>query len=598
MKRIVLFLLLFMCIGTFSLMNSNASEFTSSEMIELRTANSKTFQTDDGSGKMVLYNHDIHFYENGKYNDIDMSLVKDKNTYQTKNSNYQVSLPETLAKGNLIEVQHKDSSIKFYYPDIIESNPSISNSLGSKGIEKAQSQLTYSNIKINTDLVLDLSPAQLKESFVLSEYVKDFKIDYYLILNNLTMLTLDGSSFIFVNSQGEIIFEFEPYFMFDSKEVYSDDVIVTYEEVFKGFYRFQVKPNQEWLSCSERVFPVVIDPIVNFKMNTTNQFMRDEFCYEGTTSCTDNSYFRVQYDDLYFVEPLTETLVFSLIELNVENIYDNIMSIYNTSSYTSIDDIKLKLHIKDNFTPASGILVQDVSALDDDYPGDYDLMHGLSTYTYQNIKVLSGSGSFYEFNMDKEIYKYNILNKDLILRLYPTQPLVRYSTRFYASNYSSSTYQPSIEINLGDWFVSDTRTTVNCYGFAIREDLIINPGHFSTKQENLTLEQLYSNVIADLNFLGIGYRFLSGPNDNIGSNEVIIGMRLGINADHPSLKDYHFVVKHSNGRWVHKPSINPSELFCSSAYTPEDIVWSVIFDDNGKIKDQYDSATKYIAVTF
>lgn len=82
-----------MCIGFTSQMNSSASEITSSEMIELRTANSKTFQIDDGSGKMVLYNHDVHFFENGKYNDIDMSLVKDKNTYQTKNSNYQVSLP-------------------------------------------------------------------------------------------------------------------------------------------------------------------------------------------------------------------------------------------------------------------------------------------------------------------------------------------------------------------------------------------------------------------------------------------------------------------------------------------------------------------------
>jgi len=32
--------------------------------------------------------------------------------------------------------------------------------------------------------------------------------------------------------------------------------------------------------------------------------------------------------------------------------------------------------------------------------------------------------------------------EDFTLRLYPTQPWVRYSTSFYASNYSSSTYQP------------------------------------------------------------------------------------------------------------------------------------------------------------
>ncbi|MDI6452883.1 hypothetical protein [Peloplasma aerotolerans] len=184
------------------------------------------------------------------------------------------------------------------------------------------------------------------------------------------------------------------------------------------------------------------------------------------------------------------------------------------------------------------------------------------------------------------------------MRLYPTQPLVRYSTRFYASNYSSSTYQPSIEVYFGDWFVSDTRKSVNCYGYAFRLDLFVSPDHFSTQQQITTLEQLYSNVTADLNFLGIGYRLLSSPNDNTSSNEVIIAMRLGINSEIPSLKDYHFVVKHSNGRWVHKPSKNPSELFCSSAYTPDEVVWKMLIDDEGKIFDQYDSETIYIAVTF
>ena len=593
MKRIVLFLLLFTFIGLFSLMNSNASELSSDEMIELRTANSKTFQIDDGSGKMVLYNHDVHFFENGKYNDIDLSLVKDKNTYQTRSSNYQISLPETLAKGNLIEVQHKESSIKFYYPDIIESNPSISNSLGSKGIEKAQSQLTYSNIKNNTNLVLDLSPTQLKESFVLSEYVKDFKIDYYLILNNLTMLTLDGSSFIFVNSQGDIIFEFEPYFMFDSNEVYSDDVTVTYEEVFKGFYRFQVKPNQEWHSSSERVYPVVIDPIVNFKMNTSNQFMRDKYCYEGSTSCTDNSYFRVQYDDQIFSPPLTETLVFSLIELDAANIYENIMNIYNSSSYTSIDDIKLKLHIKDNFTPASGILVQDVSS-----PSSYDSMNGLSTYTYDNMDVLSGTGLFYEYNIDNEIYKYNMSEDNFTMRLYPTQPLVRYSTRFYASNYSSSTYQPSIEINLGDWFVSDNRTTVNCYGFVLGENEIIQPGSISSTEGTTynDVSILRERVENDLNHLDINYRRLASYDTPIYANEYIIGMRVGKEMLHEHGTQYHFIKRDYNKGWVSKNGSSPSIFFASINVDPSNVIWVQYELIDGSYVDRYDSSILYLAI--
>ncbi|MDI6452103.1 hypothetical protein [Peloplasma aerotolerans] len=564
-------------------------------MIELRTANSKTFQTDDGSGKMVLYNHDVHFFENGKYNDIDMSLVKNKNknTYQTKNSNYQVSLPETLAKGNLIEVQHQDSSIKFYYPNSIESNFSVSNDLGSKGIEKAQSQLTYNNIKSNTDLVLDLSPTQLKESFVLSEYVEDFKVDYYLILNNLSMVSLEDASLIFINPQGEIIFEFEPYFMFDSNEVYSDDVTVTFEEVFKGFYRFQVKPNQKWLMDSDREYPVIIDPIVNFKMNTTNQFMRDKYCYVGSASCTDNSYFRVQYDDLYFVEPQTETLVFSLIELNAKDIYDNIMSIYNNSSYTSIDDIKLKLHIKENQTPTSGILVQDISD-----PLSYDSMNGISDYDYLDIDVLSGSGSFYEFNIDNEIYKHNMLEESLTLRLYPRQPFVRYSTRFYASNYSSSTYQPSIEINLGEWYVPDTRTYLNCYAFALGINANISPGYFSGTQDSTYthVETIRERVENDLDYLGIDYRRLSSYDETIDANEYIIGMRTGYNPSSWFGSDYHFIRRNFNEGWFDKFTMTPSSFFAPQRVNPVHVIWCLQNPPGQEPYDVYYGDILYLAI--
>jgi hypothetical protein len=598
MKRTVLFLLLFTCIGFLFQVNSNAAEIIHNEMIELRTANSKTFKDNDGNGKMVLYNHDIHFFEDGKYNDIDMSLVKCKNTYQTKNSNYQVSFPETLAKGNLIEVQHQDQSIKFYYPNSLESDFSISNDLGSKGIEKAQSQLTYKNIKSNTDLVLDLSPTQLKENFVLSEYVEDFKVDYYLILNNLSMVKLEDSSFIFINHQGEIIFEFEPYFMFDSNEVYSDDVNVSYTEIFKGFYKFQVKPNQKWLMDSDREYPVIIDPIVNFKMNSTNQFMRDKYCYVGSASCTDNSYFRVQYDDLYFVEPQNETLVFSLIELNAKNIYNEIKSKYDETNYTSIDDIKLKLHIKENQTPTSGILVQDVSVPDIAYPNqqtrNYDIMHGSSMFSYDNIDVLSGNGSFYEFNIDNELYKYNMIEENFIIRLYPTQPLVRYSTRFYATNYSSSTYQPSIEINLGNWFIPDTRTYVNCYAFVLGLDYARDPGYYTPITGFYSLDTLYQTVKNDLDIMNITYNELTDFNSTLNTNEYMIGMRIGTNEINQRV--YHFIKRENNRGWESKNGSSSSIFFSPQHVNPIHVVWDSRNPPGEDPYDVYFGDIKYLAI--
>ena len=46
------------------------------EVVQLRTAKSKTFKKDNDAYEMVLYSDDIHYLDEGKYKEIDNTIIK------------------------------------------------------------------------------------------------------------------------------------------------------------------------------------------------------------------------------------------------------------------------------------------------------------------------------------------------------------------------------------------------------------------------------------------------------------------------------------------------------------------------------------------
>jgi len=70
------------------------------EVIDQRTADTKTFLKADGSYVAVLYGDVVHYLDNGKYIDIDNSLVYNESSqsYSTKANSFKVEFPETAEK--------------------------------------------------------------------------------------------------------------------------------------------------------------------------------------------------------------------------------------------------------------------------------------------------------------------------------------------------------------------------------------------------------------------------------------------------------------------------------------------------------------------
>ena len=116
---------------------------------------------------------------------------------------------------------------------------------------------------------------------------------------------------------------------------------------------------------------------------------------------------------------------------------------------------------------------------------------------------------------------------------------------------------------LYNYFYSSTNlNTRNCYGFAIGQNAIVNPGYYcginsSTYQYNYTYDSVnISNlcfaVINDLHQLGYIYAHEVSASYTPSNGETIIAFRLGYKYNNNSFADYHFMKK-ASGYWLHKP---------------------------------------------
>ena len=91
------------------------------EVVELREESVKHFLCEDGSYIAVSYAEPVHYEKNGEWKEIDNSLklssdtlsVSGKQTYTPKESNLDVSIPQSFSDGQQITASNKGHTISF-----------------------------------------------------------------------------------------------------------------------------------------------------------------------------------------------------------------------------------------------------------------------------------------------------------------------------------------------------------------------------------------------------------------------------------------------------------------------------------------------------
>ena len=281
-----------------------------SEVIENRTEFSKEFVLSNGLHMTAVYSRAVHYESNGAWEEIDNTLkmigTGTSAVYTNTAGIWEVQFPNTLTEANRVSVSMDGYTVSFGMAGELRTGDTVvigggtsvmstlqntgeaeiysvtsaqastaqisteSSSLSAEDVRfaeavsrKATSRLSYQNVYSNTHVVYDLISNKLKESVVISSYDAALR-GYRYTLNTgslIPILNQDNSIDLYNESKTEIVFTMPAPFMVDNANEYCDDVEVMLVKSGNSYILSYLLPTT-WLASEERVWPVVLDPVI------------------------------------------------------------------------------------------------------------------------------------------------------------------------------------------------------------------------------------------------------------------------------------------------------------------------------------------------
>ncbi|MCM1260953.1 MAG: RHS repeat-associated core domain-containing protein [Prevotella sp.] len=232
-----------------------ANETTNVEKVELpylRKRNLKVYLQPDNTLEYVYYNKDVHYFNGNEYVEFENEIIENPQQYMSINQNSEVYYPKKWNNTSKIEISYQGYQLGWSF-DQIKATQAIREG------NTIQYSDVFSNYE-NVDLSYYHSGSVFKENIILHHYQNNFHFGFYLYAVGLNMVKKGTNQFSFINDEGIVIYEIDPFFMYDTHYQVSYDITVEVKQVSEFTYFFQVTPNDEWLKTV--TYPVVIDPIV------------------------------------------------------------------------------------------------------------------------------------------------------------------------------------------------------------------------------------------------------------------------------------------------------------------------------------------------
>ena len=231
------------------------------EVVDLRKKREKHFRNDDGSFVAYMYDEDVHYLKDGKYVDIDNTLISKDNSYENKDNDFKVKFDGK----SLFELSKGSHFLKLSLLDDVELK-----------MEKDGENIKFINIFDGIDFIYNLVGSKVKENIIIKniENVKksfDFKIETDL---NLSLNEKNG---IVAKSDDEVVFQFEVPFMYDSNKSFNSKLYYELQE-YDNYYVLNLFIDYEWLNKANILFPVIIDPTI---YDGSTQNVDDAFIYSN-----------------------------------------------------------------------------------------------------------------------------------------------------------------------------------------------------------------------------------------------------------------------------------------------------------------------------
>lgn len=244
------------------------------ELKNLRREREKHFLQENGEIIAMVYNDNIHFKKNGKYEEIDNTIIKNNEYYTNTSNEYKVYFKEN-SSNELMKIEEDN-----HY---LEINLLDSNDVPIKKEEKINDSVKYENILNGVDLEYKVLPTKVKENIIIN--TKESILDKLSFLVNTDLdLVINNDKSISAVKDNKIIFKIESPYMIDSNNNINNNL---YYKLIKenNNYKLELILDNIWLENAK--YPVIIDPTISNKGQNCPVY--DTYIYPEDNSINRNS---------------------------------------------------------------------------------------------------------------------------------------------------------------------------------------------------------------------------------------------------------------------------------------------------------------------
>ena len=274
------------------------------ELINKRKLREKHFLREDGTIVAKVYNEDIHYLKNGKYEDIDNTLVKENDCYCNRSNDYKVRFKNN---GNdSLMIMEKDDN----YLDIKLKESHNVLMKKKKQITPYIDSVSYDNILDGINLEYKALPTKIKETIILNNNECN-KIDF--VINTNLLLQQENNQILALNEE-KAVFSIDAPYMEDKLGQINNNIFYKLTKNNNVEYELELYLDKEWLDSPEREYPVYVDPTIS-NINQTNS-VHDTYISNQEDKFGNNTLLKVGVEKVSNVDIIHRALMkFDLPEL-------------------------------------------------------------------------------------------------------------------------------------------------------------------------------------------------------------------------------------------------------------------------------------------
>ena len=227
------------------------------ELTAKRSKFVKQFALSDGSFTATIYSMPIHYKKNGRWKEINTTLVKSgKTKYKTKATDLSIKVSKKANKKSVVSLKRGKTSLSIALKGkkLKQSKAKISNPKKTTYTDVLnQNKVTYKKVLKNTNVSYDIFPEKVQEIVTVSKKQKNKSFSFKL--NTKLKVKVKGKKVYFKTKKGKTKFTRMSTKITDANGVSTTNVKLFYNKKTKTL---KVTPNKKWWNSKKRKFPVEI----------------------------------------------------------------------------------------------------------------------------------------------------------------------------------------------------------------------------------------------------------------------------------------------------------------------------------------------------